>query len=229
MRLVMSPLLPSRSLAALLLISIPTLSLAWAGLGEAALAALAALVGMAIAGLFQSQFHSHAFDEAAPAAEMEAADPASPAARPLGGLNLNLSIAHLLAGLLEHIDEGILVTDAEGTIRLANRAFQARSGFTHDELVGANASILRSGRHDDAFYRGMWHALKTSGRWHGLVWNRRRDGERCAEDVTITVITDANGRIGHYLAIYRDPPRNPAAWNPETAAPHNPEDNHARQ
>ncbi len=122
--------------------------------------------------------------------------------------NANTPAAQLLAALLEEVTEGVMITDADGAIRLVNRALMARTGFGHDELVGAKPSILRSGRHDEAYYAAMWHALASSGNWQGTVWNRRRDGERYAEALSITAIRGPDGRISHYLAIYGEPSRN---------------------
>ena len=53
--------------------------------------------------------------------------------------------------------EGITITDANGIIQSVNRAFTHITGYSPEEAVGQRPSILKSDRHDDAFYRAMFH------------------------------------------------------------------------
>ncbi|MCC5883228.1 MAG: EAL domain-containing protein [Halomonas sp.] len=100
--------------------------------------------------------------------------------------------------------EGIIITDPSNRIEFVNRAFTHMTGFTAEEAVGKTPEILSSGRHDAAFYREMWDALKRSGYWRGEIWNRRKSGELYLELLTITSITDDNGAVTHYAALFSD-------------------------
>ena len=59
------------------------------------------------------------------------------------------------------------------------------------QIIGENPSMLQSGRQDPAFYASMWRSLRESGRWSGLIWNRRRDGECYQEWLTINAMKSA--------------------------------------
>jgi diguanylate cyclase (GGDEF)-like protein/PAS domain S-box-containing protein len=100
--------------------------------------------------------------------------------------------------------EGILITDAQANIIEVNRAFTDITGYSREAAVGCNPSLLRSGRHDESFYRNLWHALHTVDHWKGEIWNRRRDGEIYPQLTTINTIRDESGEIDRYVAVLTD-------------------------
>ena len=100
--------------------------------------------------------------------------------------------------------EGILITDATGTILRVNRAFTRITGYPESDVVGRRPSVLSSGRHDEAFYQQLWQTLLRDGVWSGEIWNRRRNGDIFAEWVTISAVRDADGKTSHYVASFTD-------------------------
>ncbi len=100
--------------------------------------------------------------------------------------------------------EGMIITDAHGTILRVNRAFTEITGYEVDEAVGEKMSLLKSGRHDAAFYAAMWEGIQRDGSWQGEVWNRRKNGEVYAEWLTITAVKDKRGSITHYVGALTD-------------------------
>ncbi|MDO9167038.1 MAG: EAL domain-containing protein [Rhodoferax sp.] len=100
--------------------------------------------------------------------------------------------------------EGILVTDITRVILRVNQAFTAITGYTADEAVGQNPRLLSSGRHDTAFFSAMAHSIEHDGRWHGEIWNRRKNGEIYPQWLTITAVKDDAGRATHYVGIFTD-------------------------
>ena len=111
---------------------------------------------------------------------------------------------HLAAQVFESSIEGITVTDAKGVIQSVNRAFTHITGYSPEEAVGHKPSILKSDRHDAAFYHAMWQTLLATGRWEGEIWNRKKNGEVYPEWLTITAITDDFGQISHNVAVFHD-------------------------
>lgn len=110
----------------------------------------------------------------------------------------------LLAGAFEAASNGIMITDAEGTILAVNRAFVDLTGWPREEAVGRTPAILDSGRHDADFFEAMWTALLTEGRWQGEVWNRRKGGMIYPDVVTINAIRGRDGVVTHFVALYSD-------------------------
>ena len=63
--------------------------------------------------------------------------------------------------------QGILVTDRSGKINAVNPAFTKLTGYSEEEVLGKNPSVLKSGRQTPAFYQAMWSEIMEHGSWQG--------------------------------------------------------------
>jgi len=113
-------------------------------------------------------------------------------------------LANLFSEVYARSSNGIMVTDEHGTVLSVNPAFRDITGYAETEIVGGKPSLLSSGRHDRAFYAGMWRELAARGQWQGEIWNRRKNGEIYLEWLHI-VATDGD-RVGpvQYIAMFYD-------------------------
>ena len=109
-----------------------------------------------------------------------------------------------LMAAIEQIKETIVITDIEGTIQYVNPAFETVTGYDRQEVLGKNSRILQSGEHDAGFYGRMWETLGGGKSWEGRVVNKRKDGTLFTEEVTISPVWDASGKIMNYVAAKRD-------------------------
>jgi diguanylate cyclase (GGDEF)-like protein/PAS domain S-box-containing protein len=100
--------------------------------------------------------------------------------------------------------EGMLVTDASTTIMRVNRAFTDITGFTAADVVGQTPRLFKSGRHDAAFYAGMWRDLARTGEWRGEIWNLHKSGTVYPEWLTITAVKGDHGDVTHYIGTLID-------------------------
>ena len=105
---------------------------------------------------------------------------------------------------LEAAANAIVITDSKGVIKWANPAFTTYTGYSAAEVIGQTPSVLKSGKHDDKFYRNLWETVIAGKVWHGEMTNRRKDGTLYYEDMTITPMRDINGRIAHFIAVKQD-------------------------
>ncbi len=110
----------------------------------------------------------------------------------------------LAASVFTHAREGIMITDAAGTIVAVNETFSHITGYHRREVLGQNPRILNSGRQGDAFYETMWKAIVDDGHWSGEVWNRRKNGEVYAEMLTISVVLDEEHKPQNYVSLFTD-------------------------
>jgi PAS domain S-box-containing protein len=112
-----------------------------------------------------------------------------------------LELLHLA---VEQCAETIVVTDARGSIVYANPAFERITGYSRAEVLGKNPRFLKSGKHDEAFYRAMWEVLVRGETWTGHVINRRKDGTLFEEESAISPVRDAKGATVNFVAVKRD-------------------------
>jgi diguanylate cyclase (GGDEF)-like protein/PAS domain S-box-containing protein len=110
----------------------------------------------------------------------------------------------LASMVLENSSEAMFITDKHNCILEVNPAFTLLTGYMADEVIGKTPKILRSGRHDAAFYAVMQKELKQTGHWQGEIWNRRKNGELYAEWQTINTVYNEDGSTHRYVALFSD-------------------------
>jgi diguanylate cyclase (GGDEF)-like protein/PAS domain S-box-containing protein len=110
----------------------------------------------------------------------------------------------LSAMVIENSLEGIIITDPQARIRSVNPAFTRFTGYTADEVIGRNPSMLKSGRQGPNFYNDMWQKLVEDGQWQGEIWNRNKSGEVYPEWLSISAIKDARGVVSQYVGVFSD-------------------------
>jgi PAS domain S-box-containing protein len=110
----------------------------------------------------------------------------------------------LQATALESAANAIVITDSKGTIQWVNRAFTVLTGYSLEEVVGQNPRILRSGKHDEAFYKNLWDTIRAGKNWTGEIINRKKNGELYVDLMTIAPVRSAGGEITNFVAIKQD-------------------------
>ena len=110
----------------------------------------------------------------------------------------------LAAGVFAHSFEGIMITDAKGTILSVNPAFSSITGYAETETIGQTPRLLRSDHQNQHFYQDMWVALNQTGEWRGELWNRRKSGEAYLQWTSITTIRDPEGKPHRRIAVMTD-------------------------
>jgi PAS domain S-box-containing protein len=109
-----------------------------------------------------------------------------------------------LATAIEQAAESIIITDKTGGIEYVNPAFERVSGFGRAELCGQNFRILKSDKHDAAFYREMWKDISSGKMWTGRVLNTVGDGSLREFETSISPIRNGSGSIINFVSVNRD-------------------------
>ncbi|QPK61534.1 EAL domain-containing protein [Methylomonas sp. LL1] len=110
----------------------------------------------------------------------------------------------LAALVFENSSEAMVVTDADNKILNVNAAFIEMTGYSREDVLGKDPKILGSGEHDHAFYQAMWQSVNQTGRWHGEIINRRKNGELYVEELVINTIYDQEDRPQRRVALFFD-------------------------
>ena len=110
----------------------------------------------------------------------------------------------LAAMVYQHSSEAMAIADADNIIVSVNPAFAQTTGYEPDEVIGQDPKLLKSGRHNQAFYEAMWQEIKATGHWQGEIWNRHKNGAAYAAYLTINTIFDADGLVSRRVALFSD-------------------------
>lgn len=105
---------------------------------------------------------------------------------------------------IETAGHAILLTDADGTITYVNPAFEALTGYTSAEAVGANPRLLKSGEMDPSFYEALWETITAGEVWEETIINRRKSGALYWAHQTIAPVLDETGTPVEYVAVQMD-------------------------
>lgn len=109
-----------------------------------------------------------------------------------------------LSRIVEQTADTVVVTDCDGMIEYVNPAFEQRTGYTLQEVFDRKPNILKSGLHDDSFYRELWGTILSGDVFQSEIANRKKDGALFYEVKTITPLRDDHGDITHFVATGKD-------------------------
>ena len=105
---------------------------------------------------------------------------------------------------IENSPNMILITDTEGRIEYANKAFQKKYGYSLDEIMGETPQIIKSGRYGGEFYREYWETLLSKEVVKGEMINKTKQGEEIYISYSTNPIVDKKGNLNGFIAIQDD-------------------------
>ncbi len=112
--------------------------------------------------------------------------------------------AQMLAHVFKYCGDAMMLTDHQNRIIDINSAFLKMCGYTREEVLEKNPSLLSSGITDKKTYQAMWQAINQHGFWQGEVWDRRKDGGSYPKLLTISVVRNHAGDIQYHIGSFTD-------------------------
>lgn len=109
-----------------------------------------------------------------------------------------------LSRAVEQSPSSIVITDLQGNIEYVNPKCLQLTGYSHEELIGKNPRVLKSGLTPAGEYSRLWETIQRGGEWKGEFHNRKKNGDLYWESALISPIKDQNGVVTHYLAVKED-------------------------
>ena len=109
-----------------------------------------------------------------------------------------------LSRAVEYSPVSIVITDLTGRIQYVNPWFSQLTGYTSEEAIGQNPRVLKSGHTSPEEYSQLWQTISAGHTWHGEFHNKKKNGELYWELASISPITDAHGKVTHYVAVKED-------------------------
>lgn len=109
-----------------------------------------------------------------------------------------------LSEALEQTADSVMITDINGVIEYVNQAFERTTGYSAAEAIGSRPSIVKSGRHDNAFYKKLWETILSGKVYRDVIINRRKDGTLYYEEKSITPLKDQKGKVINFISAGMD-------------------------
>ncbi|NOS88914.1 MAG: nitrogen fixation negative regulator NifL [Methylococcaceae bacterium] len=110
----------------------------------------------------------------------------------------------LFVEAVEQVPIAISITDKKANILYVNDAFSRVTGYSQEDILGENESILSDKRTPRTVYYDLWHTISAKKVWRGTLCNRHKSGQRYLSDLTIAPMLNAQGDISHYIGMHRD-------------------------
>ena len=109
-----------------------------------------------------------------------------------------------IAAIAYDAGDGIVITDAQGTVLSANQSFTDITGYRSDEIVGRSAFTFKSERNGESLLRQMWQVLASDRFWQGEVWNKRKSREDYPQWLKVTAVTTDAAEVVNYVVSISD-------------------------
>ena len=109
-----------------------------------------------------------------------------------------------LAAAVEHTAEAIMISDHEARIEYVNPAFEKMTGYTLAEVAGELEGLLRSGYHDQAFFREICDTVESNRIWTGEVIIRDKHGKLMTTERSVSPVIATGGKVSDHITVMRD-------------------------
>ncbi len=113
-------------------------------------------------------------------------------------------IVRRLSIAVEQSPSIIVIADIEGNLEYVNPKFTEITGYSSSELIGQKSNILKSGKQDSRFYKGLWETVLSGKVWRGQFHNKKKNGEMFWEAASISAIHNKSGEVINYIKIGED-------------------------
>lgn len=109
----------------------------------------------------------------------------------------------LMAHAIKSINEFISISDNNNKLIFVNEAFLKHFGYTKDELIGKEISIVRSPKNDPEIINQILK-ITSEKSWQGEIWGRKKDGTDFSAYLSTTTVKNENNDIIGIVGVSTD-------------------------
>ena len=109
-----------------------------------------------------------------------------------------------LSNAIEQTADSAVITNKQGIIEYVNPAFEKTTGYNRKEVLGKTPQILKSNKHNNAFYKKLWSTILSGNTYRGTIINKKKNGDLYWCEQTITPMKDSVGNITNFVSVIKD-------------------------
>ena len=109
-----------------------------------------------------------------------------------------------MSAAVQQSPAAVMITDAVGNIEFINPMFTKFIGYSTEEVIGKNPSILKSALTSRETYEDLWKTIRSGGIWRGELQNRKKNGELYWESEVTSPLLDPEGVITNFVSVKED-------------------------
>lgn len=115
-------------------------------------------------------------------------------------------MTHTIRNQMQVIDENVITsdTDMNGKITAVSKAFCRASGYTKEELIGQNHTIIMHPDTPQSLYEEMRNTIYNKKRWEGEIKNLKKDGGYYWVYAIVTPRLNSDGELIGFTSVRQD-------------------------
>ncbi len=109
-----------------------------------------------------------------------------------------------LSSAVEQSPNIVFITNIDGKIEYVNPKFEQVTGYSKEEALGNNPSMIKSGDTSQEVYADLWKTILSGNEWRGELKDRCKNGNVFWASSLITPVRNENGVITNFVAMHED-------------------------
>ncbi|OFX24354.1 MAG: hypothetical protein A2041_09810 [Bacteroidetes bacterium GWA2_31_9b] len=129
----------------------------------------------------------------------------------IGGVSLDITNKKktelqlkLLSNAIQHSPTCVIITNLKGVIEFVNPSFTQITGYSANDVIEKEISILRSEELSRSIYQDIMDIVITGVDWQGEFQNIKKNGDKYWELASISPVKNDKGEITHFVFISED-------------------------
>ena len=102
------------------------------------------------------------------------------------------------------LSDPIIITDSNFNVVSVNKPFEELYGYTLEELTGNTPDLLNAEPMSEDIQQDIYATVAEGNIWNGSALNARKDGSTFDCEMTISTLTDEQGKPFAYIGTHKD-------------------------